>query len=167
MYLDGIDTSNIENMPEFISNQINEVYKLLSGLSEEKANYSYAEGKWTIKQLIGHIADSVRVFSYRIMCLARGEQNTLPGFNENTYAKNSNADKRSIKSLTDEFIYLNKSLLLLMESMDDEALSRKGIVNIVERPGYKNEFTVRGLLFVNAIHIQHHILILKKKYLKV
>jgi hypothetical protein len=159
IYIDSIEPRNAENLLEFLSTQVDKISSLISGLSKDEANYRYAEGKWTIKELLGHIADSERIFSYRLLCVARGEKKSLLAYDEDSYAKNGNFSKRSVKSLVDEFTFLRKSLLLLIENFDEEIFNRRGLAN-------NKEVTVRALFFIIAGHTQHHINILKEKYLK-
>ncbi|NRF41956.1 DinB family protein [Pedobacter foliorum] len=124
----------------------------------EKADYAYAPGKWTIKELIGHIIDSERVFVYRLMCFARGEQHALPGFEEDDYVANAHFSDRSLLSLSEEFALLRKSNLYLFKSLTEKELNRSGTAS-------ERQITVRAILFVMAGHIMHHLGIIKERYL--
>lgn len=124
----------------------------------EKADYAYAPGKWTIKELIGHIIDSERVFVYRVMCFARGEQHALPGFEEDDYVANAHFSDRSLLSLSEEFALLRKSNLYLFKSLTEKELNRSGTAS-------ERQITVRAILFVAAGHIMHHVGIIKQRYL--
>ncbi len=124
----------------------------------EKADYAYAPGKWTIKELIGHIIDSERVFVYRLMCFARGEQHALPGFEEDDYVANAHFSDRSLLSLSEEFALLRKSNLYLFKSLTEKELNRSGTAS-------ERQITVRAILFVMAGHIMHHVGIIKERYL--
>jgi len=124
----------------------------------EKADYAYAPGKWTIKELIGHIIDSERVFVYRLMCFARGEQHALPGFEEDDYVANAHFSDRSLLSLSEEFSLLRKANLYLFKSLTEKELNRSGTAS-------ERQITVRAILFVAAGHIMHHVGIIKERYL--
>jgi len=124
----------------------------------EKADYAYAPEKWTIKELIGHIIDSERVFVYRLMCFARGEQHALPGFEEDDYVANAHFSDRSLLSLSEEFALLRKSNLYLFKSLTEKELNRSGTAS-------ERQITVRAILFVTAGHIMHHVGIIKQRYL--
>jgi hypothetical protein len=141
-----------------LESQISSFPKFLSSISEEKACYAYAEGKWTIKELIGHILDTERIMSYRALRFARQDATALPGFDENDYVKYAHFADRSLQSLVDEFITLRKSTLFLIKSFREEDLNRSGISN--DRP-----ITVRALIFIMAGHVNHHKQILKERYL--
>lgn len=124
----------------------------------EKADYAYAPGKWTIKEMTGHIIDTERVMAYRMMCFARGEQHALPGFEEDDYVKNASFSSRSLLSLSEEFAAVRKANLYLFKSLNDTELKRSGIAS-------DRNITVNALLFVIAGHLAHHINIIKERYL--
>ncbi|MBB5437186.1 hypothetical protein HDC92_000854 [Pedobacter sp. AK017] len=124
----------------------------------EKADYAYAPGKWTIKELIGHIIDTERILTYRLTCFARAENHALPGFEEDDYVANAHFKDRSLLSFSEEFALLRKSGLYLFGSLTEPELNRSGTA--AER-----QITVRALLFVIAGHIIHHTQIIKSRYL--
>lgn len=124
----------------------------------EKADHAYAPGKWTIKEMIGHIIDTERVFSYRITCFARGEQQPLPGFDEAEYAASAHFSDRSLLSLAHEFSLLRRSNLYLYRSLTEAELDRKGNAS-------GREITVRAILYMTAGHLIHHTQIIKERYL--
>ncbi|WP_406824759.1 DinB family protein [Pedobacter sp. KACC 23697] len=123
----------------------------------DKADYAYAEGKWTLKEMLGHIIDAERVFAYRITCFARNEQQHLPGFEEDDYVKNARFRQRALEDLIEEFIALRKANLYLFKSLNEEELNRKGIAS-------GREINVKSILFIAGGHIIHHISILKERY---
>ena len=131
---------------------------LLTDISEEKMNFSYAEGKWTIKEVIQHIIDTERILSYRLLSIARGEKQNLLPFEENAYAQNSHTNLRSKESLMNEFQWVRKSTKALFDSFTIEDLEQKGKANSVE-------ITVDQLVRMLIGHVFHHIKILKKRYL--
>ncbi|MBB6610376.1 DinB family protein [Pontibacter sp. Tf4] len=155
----------ISQLPEegdvltLLEQQATELHSLMDGMDEKRAEEAYAEGKWTIKELLQHMLDSERVFAYRALCFARGEQASLPGFDENTYAANSHANARTLQNLLEEYDNVRKSNLYLFRSFTPEALDTTGTAN-------GKPVTVRGLIHVTAAHERHHLNILKDRYLK-
>ena len=146
-----------EDVVELLEKQAIEFPDFINSLIE-KADYAYAPGKWTIKELIGHIIDTERVFVYRLMCFARGEQHALPGFEEDDYVANAHFSDRSLLSLSEEFAHLRKSNLYLINSLTEKELNRSGTAS-------ERQITVRAILFVMAGHIIHHVGIIKERYL--
>ena len=132
--------------------------KFLYSINEEKSTHSYAPGKWTIKELVQHMIDAERIFAYRALCFARKETISLPSFDENIYAANSNANLRHWKDLADEFLIVRKSTELLFNSFTDDALNNSGVANNNPATALSMGFTVLG-------HVYHHINILKERYL--
>lgn len=124
----------------------------------EKADYSYAPGKWTIKQVIGHIIDTERILVYRLTCFARGEKAPLPGFEEDDYVKNAHFQDRSLLSLSEEFALLRKSNVFLFQSLKEEELNQMGNAS-------NRDISVRAILFVVAGHVKHHVQVIKDRYL--
>lgn len=124
----------------------------------EKADYAYAPGKWTIKQLIGHIIDTERILTYRLTCFARGEKTALPGFEEDDYVANAHFSDRSLLSFSEEFSLLRRSNMFLFKSLQEEELNQMGNAS-------NRDISVRALLFVLAGHIMHHTQIIKERYL--
>lgn len=132
--------------------------KFLYSINEEKSNHSYAPGKWTIKELIQHMIDTERIFAYRALCFARKEEQNLPGFEENDYAANSNANGRHWKDLADEFLFVRKSTEILFNGFTEEALNNSGTAN-------NNPATAASMGFTAIGHVYHHMNILKERYL--
>ncbi len=147
-----------DNMEELIANHSVNLLAFYSSIPEEKADYSYAEGKWTVKQLFQHVIDTERILAYRAMSLSRMEPMPLYGFDENSYAENASASHRTLASLKEEFVLIRKSTDLLFRSFTEEQLTKKGVVN-------KNTITVNAICFILFGHNIHHINILKDKYL--
>ncbi len=140
-------------------NEINtETGELALGLSAEKLNYSYAEGKWTIKDVLVHLADCERVLIYRAMRIARGDKTDLPGFDEELLALNANARKRELDSILNELAVLRTATIVFIETLDEESLDRTGTAN-----GYP----MSARLLVNHIygHQRHHLNIIRERYL--
>ena len=131
---------------------------LLSKITEEKANYAYAEGKWTLKELLQHLIDCERIFCYRALALARKDPANLPGFEEDDYAAASMANRRTWASLTEEMKTLRTSTRQLFASFSDEMLEAKGKFN-------NNEGQVKKLGFIIVGHTLHHMKVVQEKYL--
>ncbi|MEO5643586.1 MAG: DinB family protein [Bacteroidia bacterium] len=131
---------------------------LLSEVPDEMEEFRYAEGKWTVKEVVGHIIDTERIMSTRALCIARGEKQSLPGFDENEYVAAANFNKRNLYEFSREFGFVRESTLWLFKSLSEEDLDRKGTAN-------NNPVTARALLYVIAGHNLHHMEVLKEKYL--
>ncbi|MEO8150625.1 MAG: DinB family protein [Bacteroidia bacterium] len=135
-----------------------ETEKLIKTITEENLNYRYAEGKWTIKEILVHLMDAERIFAYRALRFARQDKTDLPGFEENDYAPASKASSRNIDSIMQEFAALRKSTIELYKSFDEEQLNQSGTAN-------NNRITVRSLGYSTAGHELHHIQVIRERYL--
>jgi uncharacterized damage-inducible protein DinB len=131
---------------------------LFQEIPEQAWGHRYAEGKWSIKELVQHMIDTERIFSYRALCFSRGEKGSLPGFDENTYAAWSDADRRNKEDLIREFSAVREATLLLFRSFTEDQLNRTGIAN-------NNPVSVNGIGFITAGHMLHHLDILQDRYL--
>ena len=123
---------------------------VLNSFSESKGNYKYAEGKWTVKEVIGHMMDVERIFAYRALCIARGETNPLPGMDQDMYVSNGSFNKRQLFDLNYEYRLLRESNILLFGGFDKSVLQKKGTAS-----GY--EVTVLALMFMTVGHEKHHL----------
>jgi hypothetical protein len=146
------------DLQDALSEHITELNSILSTVKPEKWDYKYAEEKWSVKELVQHIIDTERIFNYRALCFARGDRNELPGFDENLYAANSNAAKRSTEDLINELLVVQKSTKFLFESFTEEQLQLVGIAN-------KNPISVLAIGFITVGHAKHHVNILNERYL--
>ena len=135
-----------------------ESQNVLNSFSESKGNHSYAEGKWTVKEVIGHMMDVERIFAYRALCIARGETNPLPSMDQHTYVKNGNFNKRQLFDLNYEYRLIRESNILLFGSFDKSVLHCRGIAS-----GY--EVTVLALMWMTVGHEKHHLNILMERYM--
>jgi uncharacterized damage-inducible protein DinB len=142
---------------KLLEEQKESTYKLFSNMSEEKANHAYQEGKWTLKQVLGHMIDTERTFAYRLLCFSRNYIE-LPGFDQDIYVNNSNFTDRSIQSLALEFRATRESNIYMIAALTDEQLNRKGVAS-------GNKVSVRALVSVIAGHELHHLKIIKERYL--
>lgn len=146
-----------ENILTILENNCKSTQAFLQSIPEEKGNYAYTEGKWSVKQVIVHLTDTERVFGYRALTIARGDTTPLPGYDENKWADNSVHEKLTLAEVVEDFLSVRRSTFHLIKSFDDAMLSRKGIAN-------NNTVSVIALLFVLAGHELHHVRVLKEKY---
>jgi hypothetical protein len=153
----------VSNVPEddivaALEEQQNEIAALFSGISDEKGLYAYAEGKWTIKELLGHLTDCEQVFAYRALRFASGDETPLPGFDQDPCVANGNSNQTSMKDLLDEFLAHRKASVIFFRNLPAEAWRRSGIAS-------DNPVTVRALSYMLVGHVRHHTKILKERYL--
>ena len=141
-----------------LANQYQEIQSILQSLPEEEANYAYSEGKWTVKEVLGHLIDTERIMSYRALCISRKEKQSLPGFEQDDYVKEANFKERTITNLLDDYRTVRKSTINLFKNFSESMLNQRGIAN-------GEEVTVLALLYIITGHEMHHLKILKEKYL--
>lgn len=141
-----------------LEKSLEEARKFLIQIPEEKAEYRYAEGKWTVKELLQHLSDTERIMAYRALCIARNDKTELPGFDENAYVEALDLSNRSLTDIKEEFLEMKKSTISLFRSFHSEALVRLGKMN--GQPA-----SVRALGFIIAGHQRHHFMVLKERYL--
>jgi len=156
-YLDYINKTEGENVRELIVIYSEMLNEFVNNLPENKANYAYAPGKWTVKDVLQHMLDAERIFTYRALRFARKDTTILPGFEEDFYAANANASQRSLQSLKDEFVAVRKATDLFFLSLEEEQLQQKGTAN-----NYST--TVHALAFVVFGHLLHHKQVLEERY---
>lgn len=138
--------------------QVHATQALLRGLPDEQALHRYAPDKWSIKEVIGHLADAERIFCARAVAFARGDRTELPGFDHDAYVAAADFDRRSLKSLLEELSAVRTATLRLFEGLPEEALTREGVAN-------GKRLSVRALAWVIAGHERHHQRILRERYL--
>lgn len=141
-----------------LSNQIKETVELLKGITEDQAHFRYAPNKWTVKEVIGHIADTERVMAYRLLCFARGEKAALPGYDDEIYAQYASFNRLSIEELLENLEAVRQSTIHLLKGLEEEAWLRKGVAN-------GSAATVRALAYIIAGHELHHRNIIQQRYL--
>jgi len=146
------------NILETLERLKDSTWKYLSALGEEKANFTYAEGKWTLKQLVSHMIDAERVFAYRVLCFSRGDQNALPGFDENDYVEQADLSGRTLQELAKELKTLREGNLYLFNSLNETQLLYTGIAS-------SHSVSVRALLYIIAGHELHHLSIIRERYM--
>jgi len=153
-----IDAAKGESIAELIANHSIDLIGFINSIPEEKADYSYAEGKWTTKQLLQHLIDTERIFAYRALRISRNEPLPLLGFNEKSYAANAPATHRKLVSLKEEFAFVRQSTDILLVSFTEEQLNRKGVVS-------NYIISVNALCYIIFGHNVHHKKILEERYL--
>jgi len=131
--------------------------QLFAARSERDGNFRYAPGKWTVKEVLGHISDSERIFAYRALRIARADQTPLSGFEQDDYVRAGAFGERTLTDLVEEFALVRGATSALFQSLSGEAWLRRGVAN-------KSEVTVRALAFIIAGHELHHREILKEHY---
>jgi hypothetical protein len=123
-----------------------------------KESFRYAEGKWMLKEVVGHLCDTERIFCYRALRISRNDKTPLPGFEENEYTPSSNYKDRALKNILEELLAVRAATILLFENMSEEMFDRKGIAN-------DSNVTVRGILFITVAHARHHMKVISERYL--
>jgi DinB family protein len=144
---------------QFLQQQLATTSELLRGLPEAKGDFRYETGKWSIKELFGHIIDTERVFAYRGLVFARNDSTPLPGFDQDPWSQYANYANLKLSDIAAEFDAVRRSSIHLFRNLDQAAWSRKGIAN-------KNGMTVRAAAFIIGGHTQHHLDILNSRYLQ-
>jgi DinB superfamily len=152
-------TNYIARVPEgsvldFLARQLGDYRQLLVGVSDEAASAAPAPGKWSIKQVLGHLCDAERIMTYRALRFARGDDSELRGFEQDDYVRHAHSNSRSVDDLLSEFESIRKATIALFGSLPPEAEMLSGVAN-------ENRVTVRSLAYIAAGHAQHHLEALK------
>lgn len=153
-YIDKVPDGDIVDTLE---RQRDEVARVLSGISESQSAQTYAPGKWTIKQVLGHCNDAERLFAFRAFWFARNLDSALPSFDQDVAISHTNDNERTWRSQLDEFAAVRSSTLALLSSLPADAWSRSGTAS-----DYR--FSVRALVWICAGHVEHHLRLLKERY---
>ena len=130
---------------------------LLTAVPEERGNFAYAEGKWSIKEVLGHLIDGERMFAYRLFRISRGDETPIEGFEQDGYIENAHSNDRSFADLLEEFSLLRRANMIFFNNLTDDSWNRIGTANNVK-------ISVRALVYIMAGHIEHHLGILKERY---
>jgi hypothetical protein len=146
-----------ENITEQLADQLTEVKELFGSLDEKAALARYAAGKWSVKEVLGHLTDAERIFSYRLLRISRGDQTPLPGFDEKVYVPAGRFESRPLGSLVDEFRSVRESTRALMHGVPSESWANRG-----EASGYP--ISARALAYIIAGHVAHHLGVLRERY---
>ena len=131
--------------------------RLFTSISRDKGSYAYAEGKWAVAEVMGHVVDTERLFGYRVLSMARGDSTPLPGMEQDDWVAGTDFVARGVPSIAKEFQALRAANIALFSSLTEEELSRTGVASGLN-------FTVRSLLYITAGHLIHHLRVLKEKY---
>lgn len=142
---------------EILTTQRDEFLGMYRGVSEEQSAFRYAPEKWSIKQVLGHLSDTERVFSFRGLSVSRGEKNPLPSFEQDEYMAGSNFDDRPFAAIVDEFAAVRSATILLYAGMSDAMLRRTGII-------WKGAVSSRACGFMIAGHERYHVALLRERY---
>jgi len=140
-----------------LDEQVDELGAICRSVSPERESYRYQPGKWSVREMIGHIGDAERVFGYRAFCFSRGEQQPLPGFDEKVYVAASGFDVRPLASLFDEWAALRRVNLTLLRGLDEKAWTSRGTA-------FSKSVSVRALAYIMAGHVRHHMGVLASRY---
>lgn len=146
-----------EDVLTAMQQQSSETQKLLASLDEQRASYRYEAGKWSVKEVIGHIADGERIMGYRALAIARGETQPLPGFDENEYVLNAAFDSWKLGDLSEEYALVRRANIVFFKNLPPEAWDRRGTANGAA-------VTVLGLAYVIVGHERHHLRVLRERY---
>jgi hypothetical protein len=141
-----------------LRDQLAETEALLREFRAERADHRYAAGKWSVKEVVGHIADSERVFAYRALRFARGDRTPLPGYEQDDFIRGGNFGARALPEIAGELRSVRMATITLFAGLSEEALLRRGPANNVE-------FSVRALAWIIAGHERHHAAVLRERYL--
>jgi hypothetical protein len=155
-YIDQVPKG--EDIRTVIETQLGDTLQVLNGIPEDKSLHRYAPDKWSIRQVVGHLSDTERLFVFRAMWFARALPGELPSFDQDIALANSNFEARSLKDLVNEFQAIRMASIHFFRTLPDEAWTRRGIAS-------GKSFTVRALAHITAGHVTHHLRILKERYL--
>jgi uncharacterized damage-inducible protein DinB len=144
---------------EALARGLRELLAALQGVEETRASHRYAEGKWSLREVVGHLVDTERVFAGRAMQFARGETQPLPGMDQDDYVREAAFEERPLASLLEELEHLRRANLALFRSLGEKELARRGTAS-------GHEVSVRALLFIIAGHERHHLRVLRERYLQ-
>ncbi len=138
--------------------QLDVVKRLVSGITPAQELFRYAPGKWSVRQVFGHLADAERIFGYRVLCIARGQTEALPPFDENLFVETADFDARSLADLAEEWRLLRAANLAMMDRLTDAAWARICVTSGAP-------VSARAFAWIMAGHLRHHLLIFKERYM--
>ena len=145
------------NIAAILDEQPSELKALFANVTEDRGTFAYEDGKWTLKEVLSHLIDGERIFSYRALRISRGDETPIEGFEQDGYIENSNANNRTFAELLEEFDLQRRSNVLLINNISDENGKRMGTASGLT-------ISVRGLVYIMAGHVRHHLAILKERY---
>lgn len=154
-YVSLISADDVLTLMDGQSAELNSIF---AQMLDDRGSFAYAEGKWTIKELLSHLIDGERIFAYRVLRIARGDATPIEGFEQDSYIENSNANNRSFADLLEEFELERRANMRMIRNLSDEDLRRMGTAS--EKP-----VSARALVYIMAGHVLHHTNILRERYL--
>lgn len=146
-----------DNLGEQLVEQLSVLERLFSGLDDAAALARYSPGKWSVKELLGHLNDAERIFSYRLLRISRGDSTALPGFDQNPYVEAGRFDERRLNDLIGEFRAIRLSTVALTSGIPEHAWTARGVAS-------ENSVTARALLYIIVGHVAHHLQVLRDRY---
>jgi uncharacterized damage-inducible protein DinB len=151
------DAPPLEDAVGRLNLQGNRLVRQLAALSDEQADYRYADGKWSVKEVVGHVSDAERIFAYRLLRIARGDETPLPGFDENDYVPAGKFGARAMADVLEEWIAVRSATTALVRGVPSDAWTRRGVAN-------GQPVSARALLYIMLGHIDHHARLLEERY---
>ena len=146
------------DLVEELEISVHDLIRFVQNIPMDKYDYRYAEGKWTIKDILQHLMDSERIFAYRALRIARNDKTSLPGFDENEFANNAGGDERSIRDLLTELALVRQATIHLFKTLNEEALARIGTAS-----GFSVSVRALGVIIIG--HQKHHQKVFEERYL--
>ena len=140
-----------------LATQRDEIRDLFASVDQARGGFRYAEAKWSVREIAGHFSDAERVFGYRLLCIARGEEANLPGFEEDAYVAAAHFDDWSMEDLIAQFVALRDANILLLRNLQPDAWDRRGVAN-------GNPISVRAIAYAIVGHVRHHVRVLRERY---
>ncbi len=142
---------------ELLRQQLDDLPAWLGHLTEDEAAHRYAPGKWSIREMVGHLSDTERIFGYRALRISRNDATPLAGFDENAYVEQANAEQRTLEDLLHEWQDVRRASISLFRGMSEAMFARVGTAN-------NAPISVRALVYITAGHLRHHVVILRERY---
>jgi hypothetical protein len=146
-----------DDIIDTLGSQPTRLQDLFTAMPDDRGEYRYADGKWSIKEVLSHLIDGERMFSYRLFRISRGDETPIEGFEQDDYIESAHANERSFGELLEEFNLLRRANMLLVNRLTDDAWSRRGTASNVA-------VSARALVYMMAGHVEHHLTILKERY---
>ncbi|HEV8140633.1 MAG TPA: DinB family protein [Pyrinomonadaceae bacterium] len=156
-YQNYVSQAPEEDILPAMRSQVDALDVLLDRVAPDRETYRYAEGKWSIRELVGHLIDGERMFGYRVLCIARGETQNLPGFDQDQYMLTAPFDRIDLADLLSEFRLVRLSNIAMLRTLDEAAWMRMGTAN-------DSAVSVRALVYIMVGHVRHHMNVLRERY---
>jgi hypothetical protein len=146
-----------DDILDTLASQPTKLGDLFKAVPEDRGEFRYAEGKWSLKEVLGHLIDGERMFAYRLLRISRADETPIEGFEQDGYIEHAHSNRRSFGDLLEEFSLLRRANMLYVNNMADDAWTRVGTANNVK-------ISARALIYIMAGHIEHHLGILRERY---